>query len=92
MKSYVSFVFASVFTGILMTTPLLDAQVVPYKASGTNAQFNPFAEFDSNGIPIKGTYSGSGKGTHLGRHQIEGEIFYGVDFVLNFDATGRSFC
>ena len=63
-----------------MTTPLLNAQTVPYKASGTNAQFNPYAG------PGMGVYTGTGQGTHLGKHKIDGDIYYAEDFVLNFAA------
>ena len=65
MKFFSSFVFASVVAAFLMATPLLNAQVVPYKASGTHAQYNP----------LSGEYSGDGKGLHLGKHNITGQVF-----------------
>lgn len=47
------------------------AQSVPFKASGKNAQYYPF------GVPDQqspGDYVGTGKGTHLGKHAIIGNV------------------
>ena len=40
------------------------AQQVPYKASGTDAQYSPFT----------GYYEGTGTGTHVGKHSFFGSV------------------
>jgi hypothetical protein len=47
------------------------AQEVPMKASGTNAQYFPFGDGNQN---APGDYGGFGKGTHLGKHLVAGNV------------------
>ncbi len=45
-------------------------QTVPYFALGRNAQFDP----------ISGDYAGEGRGLHLGRHEIRGNVLPDGEF------------
>ena len=65
------FVITAVAVAALSIGQSAFAQGVPFKASGENAKYYPF------GIPEEqnpGDYVGTGKGTHLGRHAIIGNV------------------
>ena len=63
------------FALIIAQGQIANAQSVPFEASGADAGFDP-------GIPGEGLghYKGQGTGTHLGKHQITGDLTYVGDF------------
>ena len=64
------------FVAIAAMSQTTSAQTVPYKASGSNAEFSA----------ITGDYGGSGKATHLGKHVFfGGQIAVTQTGALTFD-------
>jgi hypothetical protein len=57
------------FTLVVAHGQNANAQSVPFKASGSDAGFNP----------LSGHYEGQGTGTHLGKHDISGDLMFFSD-------------
>jgi hypothetical protein len=65
----------AVVVGITLVSVLLagstQAQEVPFKGSGSNAQYFPAGDGDQN---APGDYGGIGNATHLGKHLVAGNV------------------
>lgn len=62
------------FALVVSQGQIASAKSVPFKAAGVDAGFDP----------VSGHYEGFGTGTHLGNHQISGDLEYEGDFFPNF--------